>query len=101
MSVPQQLSEAMLRALMHICEILQVQMLMCGKVTTKNLQCNTYPDITLLPALARLLKINLNTLMSFNDDLTDREIENFVNEVDKTVQEQEFLCVGPAYCLQE
>ena len=49
---------------------------------------STYPDITLLPALARLLKIDLNTLMSFNDDLTDIEIENFVNEVDKTVQEQ-------------
>lgn len=51
---------------------------------------NTYPDITLLPALARLLKIDLNTLMSFNDDLTDIEIENFVNEVDKTVQEQDY-----------
>lgn len=49
---------------------------------------STYPDITLLPALARLLRIDLNTLMSFNDDLTDIEIENFVNEVDKTVQEQ-------------
>jgi len=49
---------------------------------------STYPDITLLPALARLLKIDLNTLMSFNDDLTDIEIENFVNEMDKTVQEQ-------------
>lgn len=49
---------------------------------------STYPDITLLPALARLLKIDLNTLMSFNDDLTDIEIENFVNEVDETAQEQ-------------
>lgn len=51
---------------------------------------STYPDITLLPALARLLKIDLNTLMSFNDDLTDIEIENFVNEVDKAVQEQDY-----------
>ncbi|MCI5957389.1 MAG: helix-turn-helix domain-containing protein [Clostridiales bacterium] len=49
-----------------------------------------YPDITLLPALARLLKTDLNTLMSFNDDLTDIEIENFVSEVDKTVQEQDY-----------
>lgn len=49
---------------------------------------STYPDITLLPALARLLKIDLNTLLSFNDDLTDIEIENFVNEVDKTAREQ-------------
>jgi len=51
---------------------------------------STYPDITLLPALARLLRTDLNTLMSFNDDLTDIEIENFVNEVDKTVQEQNY-----------
>lgn len=51
---------------------------------------STYPDITLLPALARLLKMDLNTLMSFNDDLTDIEIENFVNEVDKAVREQDF-----------
>lgn len=49
---------------------------------------STYPDITLLPALARLLKIDLNTLMSFNEDLTDIEIENFVDKVDKIVQEQ-------------
>lgn len=51
---------------------------------------STYPDITLLPALARLLRTDLNTLMSFNDDLTDIEIENFVNEVDKTIQEQNY-----------
>ncbi len=51
---------------------------------------STYPDITLLPALARLLRTDLNTLMSFNDDLTDIEIENFVNEVDKTVQGQNY-----------
>lgn len=49
---------------------------------------STYPDITLLPALARLLKMDLNTLLSFNEDLTDIEIENFVNELDKVVQEQ-------------
>lgn len=51
---------------------------------------STYPDITLLPALARLLKIDLNTLMSFHDDLTDIEIEKFVDEVDRTVQEQDY-----------
>lgn len=51
---------------------------------------STYPDITLLPALARLLKIDLNTLMSFKEDLTDIEIENFVNEVDKIVQQQSY-----------
>lgn len=51
---------------------------------------STYPDITLLPALARLLKIDLNTLLSFNEDLTDAEIENFVNELDRAVQEQDY-----------
>ena len=49
---------------------------------------STYPDITLLPALARLFKIDLNTLMSFNDNLTDIEIENFIDEDDQTVREQ-------------
>lgn len=49
---------------------------------------HTYPDITLLPALARLLKIDLNTLMSFREDLTEIEIENFVNQLDEIVQEQ-------------
>ena len=39
---------------------------------------STYPDITLLPALARLLKIDLNTLMSFHDDLTVIETENLL-----------------------
>lgn len=51
---------------------------------------STYPDIKLLPALACLLRVDLNTLLSYNDDLTDIEIENFVNDVDKTVQEHSF-----------
>ncbi|MDO4280142.1 MAG: helix-turn-helix transcriptional regulator [Peptococcaceae bacterium] len=51
---------------------------------------STYPDITLLPAIARLLRIDLNTLMSFNEDLTDIEIEKFVNELDKVVREQNY-----------
>ena len=40
---------------------------------------STYPDITLLPALARLFKIDLNTLMSFNDNLTDIEVKHFTS----------------------
>lgn len=35
-----------------------------------------------------MLKTDLNTLLSFNDDLTDREIANFVDEVDRTAQAQ-------------
>lgn len=41
----------------------------------------TYPDITLLPALARLLGTDLNTLLSFKEDLTDREISCISNEI--------------------
>lgn len=49
---------------------------------------STYPDITLLPPLARLLKIDLNTLLSFHEDLTETEIEHFVNDLDRILQEQ-------------
>ena len=41
----------------------------------------SYPDITLLPALARLLGTDLNTLLSFQDDLTKKEIGIFINEL--------------------
>jgi len=40
-----------------------------------------YPDITLLPALARLLKIDLNTLFSFHKELATLEIKTFVQEL--------------------
>ena len=32
----------------------------------------TYPDIVLLPVLARLLDTDLNTLLSFKNDLTEK-----------------------------
>ena len=35
---------------------------------------NSYPDITLLPVLARTLRVDLNTLLSFQEDLTETEI---------------------------
>lgn len=34
----------------------------------------TYPDITLLPPLARILKIDLNTLLCFEESMTTNEI---------------------------
>ncbi len=40
-----------------------------------------YPDITLLPALARTLGVDLNTLLSFQEDLTDEEIGTFLNRL--------------------
>lgn len=48
---------------------------------------NTYPDISLLPALARLLKIDMNELFSFYEELTEKEIGQFVNELSATALE--------------
>lgn len=44
-------------------------------------KASSYPDITLLPALARLLDTDLNTLLSFQDELTREEIGYFMNEL--------------------
>lgn len=41
----------------------------------------SYPDITLLPALARLLDTDLNTLLSFKEDLSQKEINVFMNQL--------------------
>lgn len=41
----------------------------------------TYPDLSLVPALARLLKTDLNTLMCFHEDPTREEIAQYMNEV--------------------
>ncbi len=52
----------------------------------------TCPDITLLPALARLLKIDPNTLLCFHEGLTESEIshlcKNAVDEIHKSGFEQ-------------
>lgn len=47
---------------------------------------NTYPDITLLPALARLLKVDLNTLLCFRETLTQQEVYSFMNETAKEIE---------------
>ncbi len=41
----------------------------------------TIPDITLLPSLARLLKTDINTLLCFQEDLSEEEIRNICQEV--------------------
>ena len=41
----------------------------------------SYPDVGTLPSLARLLKMDLNELFCFRENLTDQEIGLFVNEV--------------------
>ncbi len=48
----------------------------------------SYPDITLLPVIARVLDTDLNTLLSFKDDMTMEEIGIFLNFLsDKLDQE--------------
>lgn len=47
----------------------------------------TNPDIGLLPPLARLLKIDLNTLFGFSEDLSAEEIGFFCNELAKQARE--------------
>lgn len=46
----------------------------------------TYPDITTLPALARVLRTDLNTLLSFQEELTDEEIARFLEELDRSLR---------------
>lgn len=46
----------------------------------------TYPDITLLPALARLLKVDLNTLLCFNEDLSEQEITHFTEALSDEIK---------------
>ena len=45
---------------------------------------STYPDISLLPALARLLKIDMNELFSFCEELTELEIAQFSKKLSET-----------------
>ena len=46
----------------------------------------TYPDISLLAPIARLLGITTDTLLSFRDELTDEEITLFVRELDNNLE---------------
>ena len=46
---------------------------------------STCPDIALLPPLARLLKIDLNTLFGFYEDITQQELILLCKEIHKKV----------------
>lgn len=50
----------------------------------------TSPDISLLPSLARLLKIDLNTLFCFQEDITRQEINCFFKELTAVIQSEGF-----------
>lgn len=47
----------------------------------------TCPDITILPSLARLLKIDLNTLFCFREELSQQELSDFCNLLKVTAEE--------------
>ena len=49
---------------------------------------NSYPDITLLGPIARLLGISLDTLLSFREELTQEEINEIVCEADLKLKVQ-------------
>ncbi len=50
----------------------------------------TYPDIALLAPLARLLNTDLNTLLCFEEELTDQEIRLFTKKIMETIHQDGF-----------
>ncbi len=53
----------------------------------KGISC---PDVMLLPALARLLQVDMNDLFSFGKDLSDQEINLFLDEVVTVIRQDGF-----------
>jgi transcriptional regulator with XRE-family HTH domain len=51
----------------------------------------TCPDLTLLPALARLLKTDPNTLLCFEESLTRQEVVRFLNEAAEKNQKEGYV----------
>lgn len=50
----------------------------------------SYPDIMLLSPLARVLKIDVNTLLAFNEELTETEVNKFGKEVGEIASKEGF-----------
>lgn len=50
----------------------------------------SYPDITILQPLARLLKVDLNTLLCFDEELSNLEVTRFLNEISIITQKDGF-----------
>lgn len=48
---------------------------------------SSYPDVTLLPPLARLLQVDMNTLFCFHEELSEQEIESFCKELSQAISE--------------
>lgn len=51
---------------------------------------NSMPDIMLLAPIARLLGITLDTLLSFREELTEEEIQAFIEEADKRLRKETY-----------
>ena len=51
---------------------------------------STYPYITFLAPLARLLKIDMNTLFTFPESLSKEEVGRFCNQIGEVVQAKGF-----------
>lgn len=45
----------------------------------------SYPDISILAPLARLLKIDVNELLAFQEELTEQEIGLFINQLSENI----------------
>lgn len=56
------------------------------------------PDISLLAPLARLLKINMNTLFEFEREISQKELVHFCREISRCAQERGY---EPAFELAE
>lgn len=51
---------------------------------------SSMPDIQLLSPIARLLGITVDTLLSFQEELTDQELNHFIKELDNRLQIQDY-----------
>lgn len=54
---------------------------------------NSFPDITLLAPIARLLDINVDTLLSFQEELSGEEINQLIYEIDNKLKSEPYEVV--------
>lgn len=51
---------------------------------------NSYPDISLLAPIARLLNISTDVLLSYKDNLTEKEINQIISEISERVKNEDY-----------
>lgn len=51
---------------------------------------NSYPDISLLAPISRLLGITTNSLLSYKENLTDKEAANIIEEISKRLKQEDY-----------